>query len=59
MSELTVTSGHGVQETPEAILEVRSILRTAAVSPHADPRRARHAGDRAEPLSQSPANRID
>jgi pimeloyl-ACP methyl ester carboxylesterase len=32
-SELVVTSGHGVQETPQAILEIRRILRSEGESP--------------------------
>ena len=31
MTELIVTSGHGVQRTPEAILEIRRIVREARV----------------------------
>lgn len=48
MSELIVTSGHGVQETPEAILEVRRILGVAvasAASSQSDAIDDRHAGD--------------
>lgn len=52
MSELIVTSGHGVQETPEAILEVRRILRADAAgvsSPHPDALDVRQTGDDATP----------
>ncbi len=40
MSELIVTSGHGVQQTPEAIFEVRRILREAATGSSPAPRGA-------------------
>lgn len=52
MSELIVTSGHGVQETPEAILEVRRILRAGAAgvsSPHPDALDVKQTGDDATP----------
>ena len=48
MSELIVTSGHGVQDTPQAILEVRRILGVAvasAASSQSDAIDDRHAGD--------------